>query len=116
MTSEKTARVTPAIALGVASLVVSLIVSELVHRAVVEHRHRRQVASFSAEPWQLVPESPLIFRLGLSHAGRVPLAASRKTVPYRTNADGFRDPARSTTRPDVLIPNSEISNGSTYGC
>lgn len=101
MTPARTARCAPAIGLGLASLIVSLIVSELLYRAVVQIRYGRQVASFAAEPWRLVPESPLIFRLRVSHAGRVPLSGSPRTVPYRTNADGFRDSARSAKRPGV---------------
>jgi hypothetical protein len=44
-------RVGAAVGLGLASLLVSLAVSELLYRAVVQRRYERQVASFSAEPW-----------------------------------------------------------------
>jgi lysophospholipase L1-like esterase len=94
-------RVGAAIGLGLASLLASLAVSELLYRAVVLIRYRQQVASFSAEPWRLVPGSPLIFRLAEGHAGRIPLGASPRTVPYQTNTDGFRDPERGARRPGV---------------
>ena len=90
-----------AVGLGLASVLVSLSLAELLYRAVVQTRYREQVASFSAEPWRLVPGSPLIFRLAEDHAGRIPLGTSRKTVPYRTNADGFRDPDARRRRPGV---------------
>ena len=90
------------LALTGASLGLSLLAAEGLYRAVVQHRYERQAAAFSAEPWQLVPESRFVFRLRADHAGRIPLGQSRRTVPYRTNPDGFRDAPRGAPRAGVL--------------
>src|SRR5262245_24359034 len=92
-------RATPlAPALGLGPRLASLLVGELLYRAAIELRYRHRLATFSAEPWRLVPDSPLIFRLREDHAGRIPLGEGGGSVPYRTNADGFRDAAREARR------------------
>lgn len=101
------------IALALVSTTVALLAGELAYRAILEARYRAQVARFTSDTWQLVPDSPLVFRLPASHQGRVPLLGA-KDVPYRTNADGFRDATRGAKRhgvPRVLV----LGDSYTFG-
>lgn len=101
------------IALALVATAVALIAGELAYRAILEARYRALVASFTSETWQLLPGSPLVFRLPASHDGRVRLLGA-KDVPYRTNADGFRDATRGAKRngvPRVLV----LGDSYTFG-
>jgi lysophospholipase L1-like esterase len=104
------------IGLGLASTALSLVAAEVGYRAVLEARHRKEMAYFASVStiFRLAPGSPLIFRLPPSHDGRVHIPAPERDVPYRTNADGFRDPARAAKRqrvPRVLV----LGDSYTFG-
>jgi hypothetical protein len=102
------------ITLTLVATTISFVSVELVYRAVLKARYRAQVAAFTSETWQLVPDSPLIFRLPASHDGRARMLSADEYVPYRTNADGFRDAPRGAKRqgvPRVLV----LGDSYTFG-
>jgi hypothetical protein len=89
------------VALGLASTAISLVLAELVYRAVLEARYRTRVAGFTSETWELLPGDPRVFRLPASHVGRVKMLWADEYAPYRTNADGLRDAPRGERRAGV---------------
>jgi hypothetical protein len=94
------------VALAVISTAVCFAGAELAYRAVLNARYRARAAAFTSETWKLLPGNPLIFRLPANHEGRVKMLYADEYVPYRTNADGFRDPPRGRKRagvPRVLV-------------
>ena len=101
-------------ALLLVSAALSLVAVELAYRATLKKRYRAQVATFTSEVWQLVPDSPLVFRLPARHQGRVRMQVTGEQVPYSTNADGFRDASRGAKRrgvPRVLV----LGDSYTFG-
>jgi lysophospholipase L1-like esterase len=81
--------------LAVVATVGSLACAELAYRLRLERRYRRLTAA-----WRLLPASPLAYRLRANYEGRAQLVLDReKSVPYRTNADGFRGRLPGAKRP-----------------
>ena len=114
MTNERKGGWLAGTALAAVSVVVSFVTCELIYRAYVNRQYQWSVDSFRSESWRIVPGSPLIFRLPANHDGKARLLLVDEYVPYRTNADGFRDPERG--KKDAAVPRVLVLGDSyTFG-
>jgi lysophospholipase L1-like esterase len=112
MTGKRTAGL---LGLAALSIILSATAAEVLYRAYRNHLYHEQVARFSEDGWVLMPDDPREFRLPSSHSGRTPLANDpSQSVPYRTNADGFR--GREIGRKQAGVPRiAVIGDSYTFG-